>query len=147
MWVQIIHPFPNFNGCTVEFWGWISNFIPLFKLGVITYPCQLKGPGKLESNRSPCNRPRFDTRGWHSNIDGHSRLSLLYKSHSWYMTVNFCLINNQISHVGLRYGICVGKYQLRRKIDILIFSVCYNTPPPWFLCIQLTLFWWRKLKW
>ena len=24
----IAYPFPNFNGITVEFWGWISNFIP-----------------------------------------------------------------------------------------------------------------------
>ena len=26
VWDEIIHPFPNFNGCTVEFWEWISNF-------------------------------------------------------------------------------------------------------------------------
>ena len=25
---QITYPFPNFNGCTVEVWEWISNFIP-----------------------------------------------------------------------------------------------------------------------
>ena len=28
MWDEIIYPFPNFNGATVEVWEWISNFIP-----------------------------------------------------------------------------------------------------------------------
>ena len=34
---EINNPIPNFNGCTVEVWEWISNFIPHFT--VITYPC------------------------------------------------------------------------------------------------------------
>ena len=28
VWDEITHPFPNFNGCAVEVWEWISNFIP-----------------------------------------------------------------------------------------------------------------------
>ena len=28
VWEEIIYPFPNFNGCTVEVWEWISNFNP-----------------------------------------------------------------------------------------------------------------------
>ena len=39
MWVEIAYPFPNFNGCTVEVWEWISNFIPHFTMYVITYTC------------------------------------------------------------------------------------------------------------
>ena len=39
MWDEITYPFPNFNGCTVEAWEWISNFIPHFIVDVITYPC------------------------------------------------------------------------------------------------------------
>ena len=27
MWDEIIYPFPNFNGFTIEVWEWISNFI------------------------------------------------------------------------------------------------------------------------
>ena len=27
VWNEITYPFPNFNGTTVEFWEWISNFI------------------------------------------------------------------------------------------------------------------------
>ena len=34
----LIHS-PNFNGCTVEVWEWISNFIPHFWGHVITYAC------------------------------------------------------------------------------------------------------------
>ena len=30
MWDEITYPFPNFNGCTVEVWEWISNIIPHF---------------------------------------------------------------------------------------------------------------------
>ena len=36
---EITYPFPNFNGCTVEIWEWISNFIPHFPGHAFTYPC------------------------------------------------------------------------------------------------------------
>ena len=39
---EITFPFPNFNGCTVEVWEWISNYIPHFTGHVITYPCYLR---------------------------------------------------------------------------------------------------------
>ena len=39
MWEDITFLFPNFNGCTVEVWEWISNFISHFTEHVITYPC------------------------------------------------------------------------------------------------------------
>ena len=38
VWDGITYHFPNFSGCTVEVWQWISNFIPHFIMGVITYP-------------------------------------------------------------------------------------------------------------
>ena len=34
VWDEITYPFPNFNGCTVEVWEWISNFIPHFMMDV-----------------------------------------------------------------------------------------------------------------
>ena len=36
VWDEIIYPFPNFNGVTIEVWGWINNFIPQFNVDVIT---------------------------------------------------------------------------------------------------------------
>ena len=39
MWVDITYPFPNFNGCTIEVWEWINNFISHITGHVITYPC------------------------------------------------------------------------------------------------------------
>ena len=39
VWDEIIYPFPNFIGGTVEVCGWISNFIPHFTVCVITYLC------------------------------------------------------------------------------------------------------------
>ena len=38
VWDEIIYPFPNINGCTVELWEWLSNFIPHFIVDVITSP-------------------------------------------------------------------------------------------------------------
>ena len=38
VWDEITDPFPNFNGCTIEVWEWISNFIPHIMMDVITYP-------------------------------------------------------------------------------------------------------------
>ena len=35
---EITYLFPNFNGCTVELWKWISNFISYFIMDVITSP-------------------------------------------------------------------------------------------------------------
>ena len=37
VWDEITYLFPNFNGCTIEVWERICNFIPHFIIGVITY--------------------------------------------------------------------------------------------------------------
>ena len=39
MWHEITYLFPNFNGCNVVVWEWISNLIPPFTWHVITYSC------------------------------------------------------------------------------------------------------------
>ena len=28
VWDEIIYPFPNFNGATIEVWEWMNNLIP-----------------------------------------------------------------------------------------------------------------------
>ena len=38
IWDEIIYPFPNFNGATVEVWECISNIIPHLTGCMITYP-------------------------------------------------------------------------------------------------------------
>ena len=38
-WEQITYPFPNFNGCAVEVWELISNFVSHFIMDAITYSC------------------------------------------------------------------------------------------------------------
>ena len=35
---EINYAFLNFNGCTVEVYEWITNFIPHFIMDVFTYP-------------------------------------------------------------------------------------------------------------
>ena len=48
VWYEIIYPFPNFNGCTVEIWEYISFFIPYLINDVITYPCWYYRQSMLE---------------------------------------------------------------------------------------------------
>ena len=36
---EITYSFPNFNGCTVDVWEWMSNFVSHFTGCVITDPC------------------------------------------------------------------------------------------------------------
>ena len=39
VWDEATYTFPNFNGCTVNVWEWISNFILRFMMDLIIYPC------------------------------------------------------------------------------------------------------------
>ena len=39
VWDEIIYPFANFSGCTVEVWELIGNFIPHIITDIINYPC------------------------------------------------------------------------------------------------------------
>ena len=39
VWDEIFYPSPNFNGCAIEVWKWISSYIPHFEMDIITYPC------------------------------------------------------------------------------------------------------------
>ena len=39
---EITYPFPNFNGCTVEVWEWMSNFMPHLIGFVSTYHAGIK---------------------------------------------------------------------------------------------------------
>ena len=39
VWDEITYPFPNSNGCTVEVFVKISNFISHFMMDAITLPC------------------------------------------------------------------------------------------------------------
>ena len=38
MWDEVTYSVPNFNGCPLDVWEWISNFIPYFVAHEITYP-------------------------------------------------------------------------------------------------------------
>ena len=33
VWDEIVYPIPNYTGCPIDVWEWISNFIPHFILG------------------------------------------------------------------------------------------------------------------
>ena len=64
VWDEITYPFPNFNGATIEVWEWISNYIPHFKMDVITHSSTLKYHRLLKST----------LRGDHGLRTAHSQL-------------------------------------------------------------------------
>ena len=39
VWDEITYPNSDFNGCAVEVWEWIRNFIPHYIMDVIAHPC------------------------------------------------------------------------------------------------------------
>ena len=41
MWYETAYPFPNFNGCNVEVWEWVNNFIPHIIMDVIKVLIQI----------------------------------------------------------------------------------------------------------
>ena len=56
----IIHPVPNFNGCTIEVWEWVSNCFPHFTIDAITYHLLVKWQFmyefRLEVSNDSCNK-------------------------------------------------------------------------------------------
>ena len=38
---EIVHRFSNFNGCNVEVWEWISDFIPHFTVTLFNHQCKV----------------------------------------------------------------------------------------------------------
>ena len=57
MWDVITYTFPNFNGCIVEVWEWISDFIPYFREHMLCYSCWNQGQSMLVKGPvlSKCN--------------------------------------------------------------------------------------------
>ena len=53
MWDEIPHPFPNFNGATVEVWEWISDLIPHLYNGC-SYLSMLESKFTHDSKWGPC---------------------------------------------------------------------------------------------
>ena len=69
VWDEITYPFPNFNGCTVELWEWISNFIPHFIMRLISYPTQFwRIWVKIHSMNRPGNTDVTMYYHWSSSI-------------------------------------------------------------------------------
>ena len=44
MWDETTYRFPNSNGCTLNVWEWMRNFIPHFTMRIFTYPCSWAEP-------------------------------------------------------------------------------------------------------
>ena len=81
-WVELIIPFANFNGKTVEVWEWKSNFIPHFSGHLITYlyldsPSQRASISKLWRHHYIWNRPQVYVNGPHRCRQASHYLNLL----------------------------------------------------------------------
>ena len=117
---KLLHPFPNFNGATIEVWECISNFIPHLPGHMMTYPCRdlrltisIKGApdvisgdeGAFEERITRCRAQQKST--WCNfmvvfKLGGcHSQWHGLVKSHelskylsSWSLRFEECQINS-----------------------------------------------------
>ena len=76
MWDEIDYQFPNFNGCTVEVWEWINNFIPhLLSLDSLQ--------GDTYSVSSQIIFFRKDTRKYPIYIITFTDIISTYTNHAW----------------------------------------------------------------
>ena len=78
-WVEITYPFPSFNGCTVEVWEWINNFIlhfnGLVQMGIkikITLVWEIGGLVRVDCNDA--HPPDEELCSWPSMVN--TQLSL-----------------------------------------------------------------------
>ena len=87
VWDRITYPFLNFNGCTVEVYEWISNFIPHFgcnylsMLGLKLIHVSKRGPRSQCTLQQPYHHfSRFNLDGRQSRVtcDLHAILRLLF---------------------------------------------------------------------
>ena len=69
MWDEITHLFPNFNGCTVEVWKWVSNFITYITGHVAIYLCWdlIHVKGTPELILTMCKLDSLEILEWNSN--------------------------------------------------------------------------------
>ena len=75
---KITYPFPNFNGCKVEVWEWISYFTPHFLMDVITYP-KPKGQCGREMDNLDYTLTKLDSR----NIEGWPGMGDMQHPYRW----------------------------------------------------------------
>ena len=103
LWDEITYPFPNFNGCTVEVWEWISSFTPRFIIDAITYPCTLNFVNKGKRWKMMINRSRKSTIGTHA-INTTKQIKT-EKSASY---ITCCIFHSGIKAMQLLLGMAVG---------------------------------------
>ena len=58
---EIICSVSNFDGCTIEVWEWINNFILHFKMDVIIFPCRDWSQSMLTKGATGIVAPWFST--------------------------------------------------------------------------------------
>ena len=66
---EINYPFPNVNGCTVQVWEWISNFITHFIMYIIIYPCSKRVPMLLLFHTQSKQQCCEDANDWNAFVD------------------------------------------------------------------------------
>ena len=67
VWDEITYPSPNFNDCTVEVWGWISNLVTHFTEHFMTYPCSAGALIHVDKMRLKIIVPTFATK-WNATL-------------------------------------------------------------------------------
>ena len=114
VWDEIIYPFPNFSGCIVEVWKWISNLTPHFIMDVITYPCwDLRLSMLVKRGRSSALLGS-NTVSWILSISSKTLISNITMSSYQYRKSHYgdktilrpSYLHNGISHTGKTTSLC-----------------------------------------
>ena len=151
MWDEIIYPFPNFNGCTIEVWEWISNFTPHFIMDVITYPCW--GSAFLFP---PASVPPFPTAGLHRHGHHHHETQALLDATSLPYHLDDCLSwgrwttqHGTQTHWVKWQPLCWWHFQVH-FLEITFFMLIDVSVQFWYLHIEAATKWppfcWRHFE-
>ena len=113
---EITYPFPNFNGCTVVVWEWISDFIPHFIMYLITYSCWWHKELQLLlflflQLGTPIFQHDGPTPGGSTIGDGSRVSSHRYCLHGW-SPCRYVLRNIWLTYCGRVMHICISKFTI-----------------------------------
>ena len=120
--------FPNVNGCTVEVWERISNLIPHFIMGVITYTCWQCGSRNMTSSTQSARikSSSHPLRWRHNGLDSVSN----HQPHDCLLNRSFGCRSKKTSNLRVT-GLCVGNSPVTGEFPAQMASNAENVSIWW----------------
>ena len=120
VWDEITYPFTNFNGCTVDFWKLISDFMPYFIMDAIAGPGAWSksvywsqyGGNKLLTPRTSWSRPYQANRWTHMYFRVRDKTTKRFIYNDKEYKYGCC----KFKHPFQKIAICLASITLQRVI-------------------------------